>query len=164
LQIDAQKLFTHEKQLEQELARLRVQLTVVEEAKPPENANEESQPEPQTSLTDSDVEKVKMVNGDSLDSDATAVNTPQGTSTPKPAEEATEATETITAETVRLQILHLEKLLKFLEVEFQPTRQKLNDLLASNDIKFNLLWCLFRLGGVITFKDHESGLLMAGEV
>ena len=101
------------------------------------------------------------MSGDSLDSDTTAVNTPEGTSTPKPAEEATEA---VTAEVLRLQILHLEKLLKFLEIEFQPTRQKLNDLLANNDIKFNLLWCLFRLGSVITFKDHESGLLMAGEV
>jgi len=119
-------------------------------------------------------EKVKLVNGDvSVDSDTTAVNTPLGSSTPLPKLEAvalsaTETTESdanvLKADVLRVQTLHLQKLLNFLEKEFAPTRQRLNDLLASNDMKFSLLWCLFRLGSVITFKDYDSGLNMAGEV
>lgn len=125
-------------------------------------------------LTNGVHEKVKLVNGDIfVDSDATAVNTPLGSSTPLPelaavtlsgAETAESDDIVLTADVIRLQTLHLQKLLNFLEKEFAPTRQKLSDLLATNDMKFSLLWCLFRLGSVITFKDYESGLNMAGEV
>ena len=122
-------------------------------------------------LTNNVDEKPKLVNGDtSVDSDATAVNTPLGSSTPLPKvptsnPETTESeTMIITADILRVQVQHLEKLLRFLESEFGPIRQKLNDLLENNDMKFSLLWCLFRLGSVITFKDYESGLNMAGEV
>ena len=124
----------------------------------------------------------KLVNGDSTDNDSTAVNTP-GSSTPvtkdkEPAASTASGSTTNeangniedsnslvpTVESLSQQVLHLQKLLDFLNEEFGPTRQKLNDLLESNDMKFGLLWCLFRLGSVITFKDHESGLSMAGEV
>jgi len=171
--------------LQGELDKLRVQLSVAEAAEKEKNeettetnetkekaevetADTSSSSEPLTNGVD---EKVKLVNGDtSVDSDATAVNTPLGSSTPLPklpssTPETTESeTLTITADMLRVQVLHLEKLMKFLESEFGPTRQKLNDLLENNDMKFSLLWCLFRLGSVITFKDYESGLNMAGEV
>lgn len=113
--------------------------------------------------------KVKLVNGDSnIDNDSTAVNTP-GSSTPlmKPATttpEPTDASLEPTVDILRLETLHLQKLVNFLESEFSPIRKKLNDLLENNDMKFDLLWCLFRLGSVVTFKDHESSLTMAGEV
>jgi hypothetical protein len=107
----------------------------------------------------------------SLDSDSTAVNTPNGASTPTTKETPTSVTtETVRddnskgASALRLQVQHLEKLTKFLEKEFAPTRQKLKDLAATGEIKFNLLWALYRLGSVITFRDNESGLIMAGEV
>ena len=181
----------------EEMDKLRVQLSVAEEAEQkakkdaPESAeNKESEKEGVKTvgsdsptdtastqpLTNGVHDKVKLVNGDAsvdIDSDSTAVNTPLGSSTPVPKPAATvpdvaETTESetvvLTADILRLQTLHLEKLLKFLEKEFAPTRQKLNNLLLSNDMKFSLLWCLFRLGSVITFKDYESGLNMAGEV
>jgi len=134
---------------------------------------DDSIPEPETPLVNGELKKVLVVNGDtSLDNDSTAVNTP-GISTPLAQPDST-ATSTdapskdedvpLTPEALRLQALHLSKLVKFLETEYDPVRQKLNELLAHNDIKFNLLWCLFRLGSVITFKDHESGIVMAGEI
>ena len=178
-------MFNHEIQLHEELGKLRVQLSVAEEAEKEKKkeTTETNEVNEKTEVKTSDTssssphltngvdEKVKLVNGDiSVDSDATAVNTPLGSSTPLPqlptsSPETTESeTITITADILRLQVQHLEKLLKFLESEFGPTRQKLNDLLENNDMKFSLLWCLFRLGSVITFKDYESGLTMAGEV
>lgn len=65
---------------------------------------------------------------------------------------------------LRTRVLHLEKLVHFLDKEFQPIKQKMADLLKNNDINFSLLWCLFKLGSDITFKDTESGLICAGEV
>lgn len=116
--------------------------------------------------------KDTLLNGiTSLDSDSTAVNTPNGSATPTTKESSvTVITETVKddspveASTLRLQVQHLEKLIKFLDKEFAPTRQKLKDLAVTGEIKFSLLWALFRLGGVITFRDNESGLVMAGEV
>jgi hypothetical protein len=124
--------------------------------------------------------KIKLLNGDSAENDSTAVNTP-GSSTPPltkivsttsdPTTTTTETKESEdsdaaipTLDSLRLQVLHLQKLMDFLQEEFGPTRKKLNDLLKSHDMKFGLLWCLFRLGSVITFKDYESGFTMAGEV
>ena len=114
-----------------------------------------------------------LVNGESSD-DTTAVNTPDRSATPLEIEktEPSEPTTSSTMETeipsdpevFRLQMLHLQKLINFLKKEFEPVRNKVNDLLSSGDIQFSLLWCLFRLGSVISFKDHESGLVMAGEV
>jgi hypothetical protein len=72
--------------------------------------------------------------------------------------------EEVTPALLRLRILHLEKLIRFLEKEFAPVRQELDALLLSGDIKFDLLWCLLRRGSAVTFKDHQSGLPMAGEV
>lgn len=106
----------------------------------------------------------------SLDSDSTAVNTPNGSATPtkeNPISVTTETVkddDTVEASALRQQVQHLEKLIKFLEKEFEPTRQKLRDLAVTGEIKFSLLWALFRLGSVITFRDNESGLVMAGEV
>jgi len=179
-QIDAQKLFNHETQLENQLAKLREQLKVAEakEAQTPETQEtpkkDEKKVEPvRDSSLKAPVPSVKaLLNGDSADSDVTAVNTPDRSSTPKidadaEKKEDPNAAETeveLTAEAIRLRVLHLEKLIRFLSNEFAPTRQKLNDLLVSGDIKFGLLWCLFRLGSVISFKDYESGLVMAGEI
>jgi hypothetical protein len=168
-----------------ELGKLRVQLSVAEEAEKDKkkDTNESNDTEEKSEVKSTDTssssspltngvsEKVKLVNGNtSVESDTTAVNTPLGSSTPQPklptsSPETTECeTTAITADIVRIQVQHLEKLVKFLESEFGPTRKKLNDLLENNDMKFSLLWCLFRLGSVITFKDYESGLNMAGEV
>lgn len=130
---------------------------------------DDSIPEPETPVVNGELIKVLVVNGDtSLDNDSTAVNTP-GMSTPLPHDSADPAPSKdedvpLTPDVLRLQALHLSKLLNFLETEYSPVRQKLNELLVHNDIKFNLLWCLFRLGSVITFKDHESGIVMAGEI
>lgn len=139
----------------------------VESNKEPE---EKSENKTDPHMPNGHVVKAKLVNGDaSVDSDVTAVNTP-GSSTPLPKVEVeTQTIDTATAiavtpDVLRLQTEHLQKLLNFLDKEFSPLRRKLNDLLQGNDIQFNLLWCLFRLGSVITFKDHESGLNMAGEV
>ena len=121
---------------------------------------------------------LQLVNGDvSHDSDSTAVNTPLGSSTPLIKVSAeTDAVTTVeytlnqdsqlelTTDSLRLQTLHLSKLITFLAREFAPTSQKLKELLSSGDIKFSLLWCLFRLGSVISYKDYESGLTMAGEI
>ena len=135
-----------------------------------EEVTTEENPAKSETLTNGSIDtKVKLVNGDtSIDNDSTAVNTP-GSSTPLPKAVSTtpdqaESTLEPTAGDLRLQTQHLQKLLNFLETEFAPTRQKLHDLLENNDMKFGLLWCLFRLGSVITFKDHEAGLTMAGEV
>jgi hypothetical protein len=189
-------LFTHEKVLDEELAKIRVQLSLAEkaekdktpkdgdnvEAKPDESKDEKEPPQDKSSaekskepLVNGVDTKQKLENGDSIDSDSTAVNTP-GSSTPltgpstssppstteKETDDADEIVPTV--ESLRQQALHLQKLMDFLREEFEPTRQKLKDLLDSNDIKFGLLWCLFRLGATITFKDNESGLNMAGEV
>lgn len=110
-----------------------------------------------------------LTNTDSLDSDTTAVNTPLVSNTPLPGTQSQPLpkeppSEPLTSAFLNLQILHLQKLLNYLDTEFAPTKQKMIELLANNDIKFSLLWCLFRLGSVITFKDYQTGLTMAGEV
>ena len=115
--------------------------------------------------------KNALLNGvTSIESDSTAVNTPNGSATPTKETPISVITETVKddntveASTLRQQVQHLEKLIKFLEKEFAPTRQKLKDLAVTGEIKFSLLWAVFRLGSVITFRDNESGLVMAGEV
>ena len=207
MEIDAQKLFTHEAQLKEELEKLKVKLSIAEEVEKRQKENGEAEKtetneekaEEKTEGTMEEMEekvvvkedvtaedkskeneskpftnghldpKVKLVNGDcSTDSDTTAVNTP-GSSTPLPkvtsmTPDAVDLALEPTLDVLRLQSQHLQKLLNFLENEFAPTRQKLNDLLENNDMKFGLLWCLFRLGSEVTFKDYESGLTMAGEV
>lgn len=175
-----------------ELERLKTELSKAEEvekATSEKKAEDEKADDERPESKDKTVENVSHVevNGDdsetsskdppttgfpSLDSESTAVNTPNGTSTPTATKETLDSipTETTTDDKVvgasglRLQVQHLEKLTKFLEKEFAPTRQKLKDLAVSGEIKFNLLWALYRLGTVITFRDHESGLIMAGEV
>lgn len=174
--------------MKEELEKLKVKLTIAEEVEKSQEKDEEKE---NTNEKEEDVKvhdivketpdvkseplvngiesKVKLVNGDSsVDNDSTAVNTP-GSSTPLPKANPTtpdppDPTLEPSADALRLQTLHLQKLLNFLDSEFSPTRQKLNDLLENNDMKFDLLWCLFRLGSVITFKDYESSLTMAGEV
>jgi len=155
----------------------------VDEKVPEDNSSEKgAEGKPHQSLVNGiEPEQKKLVNGDSTDNDSTAVNTgsttpltkdkePSASSDSGPAKEEPEGTTedpdslVPTVQSLSQQVLHLQKLVDFLHDEFGPTRQKLNDLLENNDIKFGLLWCLFRLGSVITFKDHESGLNMAGEV
>jgi len=65
---------------------------------------------------------------------------------------------------VRLQILHLEKLLEFLDSRFRPMKGKMDELLCREEITFDLLWCLFPEGTEITFKDNNSGLICGGKV
>jgi len=178
--------------LKEELEKLKVKLSIAEEVEKAQKEKEEKEKGEEKkdvkeenvtteekaeekaakseTLTNGNIDtKAKLVNGDSsIDNDSTAVNTP-GSSTPLPktvstTPDQTESTLEPTAGDLRLQTQHLQKLLNFLETEFAPTRQKLHDLLENNDMKFGLLWCLFRLGSVVTFKDHEAGLTMAGEV
>jgi hypothetical protein len=168
-------LYNHEDQLKVELERLQEQLKLAEEkekAAPAEKVSDDSKDATSTTQVGGKVEPAnlaaRLVNGDSssTSSDTTAVNTPASPPTPIPSSEPEPADPTIhlNSSALKLQVLHLEKLLTYLDTEFAPTKQKLADLLANNDIKFNLLWCLYRLGDVITFKDRESGLTMAGEV
>ena len=63
-----------------------------------------------------------------------------------------------------LEILYLEKLLYFLDTKFGPIKQKMDNLALSNNITFDLLWCLFPEGREITFKEKTSGLTCAGKV
>jgi hypothetical protein len=177
-------LFNHEAQLQLELSKLNEQLKTAEENEAKEAQGQEAKDETKEgeckeTTTNSEISSASsshvtngllktLLNGDSTDNEATAVNTPDRSITPK-VETETEPQDNsedvaISAEMLRVRILHLEKLLRFLEAEFAPTRQKLIDLLVNGDIKFGLLWCLFRLGSVISFKDYESGLVMAGEV
>lgn len=183
--------------MKEELTKIQVQLSLAEQAekenKPEKDGEVKSADKPDESKVgekipeDRSTEKPEttkdrivngepkhnLLNGDSIDNDSTAVNTP-GSSTPlhRPpsAPETTTEKKDIddsvipSVESLRLQVLHLQKLLDFLREEFGPTRQKLHDLLENHEMKFGLLWCLFRLGSVITFKDNESGLNMAGEV
>jgi hypothetical protein len=180
-------LYNHEDQLREELVRLQEQLKTVEarekeeadkveadkttaaadtkdEAKPDDAPSSNGNVESGTSSL-----QATSVNTDSLDSDTTAVNTPLVSPTPVPGTQFSSLpketpSEPLTSAFLNLQILHLQKLLAYLDTEFAPTKQKMLDLLANNDIKFSLLWCLFRLGSVITFKDYQTGLTMAGEV
>jgi hypothetical protein len=173
-------LYNHEDQLKVELEKLQEQLKMAEEnEKALTGADKGSDDKDNTSSTvqiDGKVEpanlSARLLNGNSTSSsssDTTAVNTPASSPTPIPSSEretifTADPTIQLSASTLKLQVLHLEKLLNYLHTEFAPTKQKLADLLANNDIKFNLLWCLYRLGDVITFKDRDSGLTMAGEV
>lgn len=65
---------------------------------------------------------------------------------------------------LRVQIDHLEKLMRCLDIEFATTKQKFDDLLSNKEITYNLLWCLFRQDSVVTFDDPESDLIMAGRI
>ena len=183
-------MFNHEPELLKELEKLKAKLAESPEAekesadkKAEDDKTEDRNTAPKGETMNE--ESAAKLNGDtndispkgamsngvpSLDSDATAVNTPDGASTPTKETLTSVTMESVTDEdavgvtVLRLQVQHLEKLTKFLEKEFGPTRQKLKDLAATGEIKFNLLWALFRLGSVITFRDNESGLVMAGEV
>jgi hypothetical protein len=172
-------LYNHEDQLKVELEKLQEQLKMAEENEKAAGADKVSDHKDNTSSTVQVHGKVepanlsaRLLNGNSTSSsssDTTAVNTPASSPTPIPSSEretifTADPTIQLSASTLKLQVLHLEKLLNYLDTEFAPTKQKLADLLANNDIKFNLLWCLYRLGDVITFKDRDSGLTMAGEV
>jgi len=65
---------------------------------------------------------------------------------------------------IHLQILHVRKLIKFIDAEFFSQKQKFEDLVTDNDIRFDLLWLLFRPEKHVVFQDPMSGLPMAGEV
>jgi hypothetical protein len=170
-------LFSHEEQLEAELEKLKIKLNEVEEADKKKTTSGETDATPATTANGTTDILVKstleeLVNGHSnTDEDLTAVNTPQGTSTPAlnppnaqlPTADFDDVAP-LTPETLRAQTTHLEKLLQFLKNEFAPIRRKFNDLLANSEIQFNLLWLLYRLGNEVTFKDYESGLTMSGEV
>lgn len=158
-------MFNHEGQLKIERAKLLYQVRLAEE-KEAKAKEEEKKDSPESNSTGT---RLFLPALGSADSDATAVNTPDRSVTPKSETETNSSAVSsddneLTADVLRLRMEHLDKLLKFLETEFAPTRQKLTDLLVNGDIKFGLLWCLFRLGSVISFRDYESGLLMAGEV
>jgi hypothetical protein len=65
---------------------------------------------------------------------------------------------------IRIQSLHLQKLIKFVDVEFFAQKQKFEDLVVDNDIRFDLLWLLFPPERHVVFQDRMTGLSMAGEV
>lgn len=62
------------------------------------------------------------------------------------------------------EILYLQKLIDFLEAKFVPIKGKMETLLRSDNITFDLLWCLFSEGREVSFKDKDSGLTCAGKV
>jgi len=65
---------------------------------------------------------------------------------------------------IDIEILHLDKLIKFVDSEFAPQKQKFTDLVADNDIRFDLLLLLFPPDSEVFFEDKISGLPMAGQV
>lgn len=65
---------------------------------------------------------------------------------------------------LQLEIEHLRALVTFLENEFRAAKAKLETLLSSNSITFDLLWLLFADLREVTFVDIPSGLRCAGKV
>ena len=67
-------------------------------------------------------------------------------------------------EQVRLEVLHLESLLQFLDKEYQPVKQKMDALMADNKITFDIVWLLFPEGSELIFADPNTYLKAAGKV
>jgi hypothetical protein len=67
-------------------------------------------------------------------------------------------------EEVRLEILHLESLLGFLDKEFQPMKEKMETLMSKNTLTFDVLWLLYPEGSEIIFKDLNTDLKRGGKV
>lgn len=65
---------------------------------------------------------------------------------------------------VRLEVLHLESLLQFLDKEYQPVKQKMDTLMANNTSTFDILWLLFPEGSEVIFEEPSTRLKMAGKV
>jgi len=135
----------HEKQLTAELEDLKAKLKEIEEKENVQNESKKMKAEFADGLL--------AIQGDSV----------------KPNLEATQVQSLKTGgdyngTALRVEVLHLQKLLSFLDTEFAPTKQKFEELLSGKSITYDLLWCLFRLDNVISFKDPESGLTMAGQV
>lgn len=65
---------------------------------------------------------------------------------------------------IRLEVLHLESLLQFLDQEFEPVKQKMDRVLTENKITFDILWLLFPEGSEVIFKDPISDVKCAGKV
>src|SRR6266496_4937586 len=68
------------------------------------------------------------------------------------------------SEELRLEVVHLESLLEFLDKEFQPMKQKMDALMSKNTVTFDILWLLFPEGSEVIFKDPNTDLKRAGKV
>lgn len=71
---------------------------------------------------------------------------------------------TTDVEELRLEVQHLESLLEFLDEEYEPMRQKSEELLRNSTVTFDVLWLLFPEGSEVIFKDQNSELKCAGKV
>ena len=75
-----------------------------------------------------------------------------------------ESTEDQAVGTTSNEINELNKLLYCLDKEFASIKRRYKALLEKKSITYDLLWLLFRRDCVITFKDPDSDLVIAGEV
>ena len=67
-------------------------------------------------------------------------------------------------EELQLEILHLRALLKLVEEEYEPTKERVNRLLVNGKVSFDCLWCIFPDGCEVSFRETVSGRLCAGKV
>jgi hypothetical protein len=65
---------------------------------------------------------------------------------------------------VRLEVLHLESLIQFLDKEYQPVKQKMDALMANDSSTFDILWLLFPEGSEVIFEEPSTRLKMTGKV
>ena len=73
-------------------------------------------------------------------------------------------THILTVEELRIEILHTQSLLNFLQDQFGPVKEKLAALTMKSEVTYDLLWLLFPRGSEVSFKETHSGLLCAGKV
>lgn len=143
LEIDAKTLVAHDELLKAELLRLKEQLDEFDDLETigDKELNGLEGADLTPTAVDASVESTLNVNtkdhGSSLKSNSTGL---------------------------RAQIDNLQKLMRCLDTEFAPTKQKFRDLVAKREITYDLLWCLFRQDNVVTFNDPESDLIMAGRI
>ena len=143
--IDGIELAAHEEKLKDELEKLNVQLAKC------------------TETTDKQTTSLKENGGSDTDIDDSVLNLEVSTTSAAIDTQVNRVVGYSQAE-IQQEILHLEKLLRFVDSEFAPQKQKFKDLMADGDIRFDLLWLLFPPDSQVAFKDDISGLPMAGKV
>lgn len=71
--------------------------------------------------------------------------------------------EPASATKLTVQVNELQKLIRCLEREFASTQQRFNELAANDEIAYDLLWYLFPQNQLVTYKDPDSDLTIAGQ-
>ena len=72
--------------------------------------------------------------------------------------------DTTTTKTQKTEIEELKALISVLEEEYGPMVNKLDSLLVTKKISYDILWMLFHAGSEVIYKDIHAGLKCAGKV